>query len=116
MMRPRAPTQGKPTSPNYRVDMMHHQLAAINKEKRAGYQSNHAPQHAPYHAPQAHSKSFAGNPQQRQQSKKGYRNLSFDVKEELYRAFMGKIKGSSKSPKEVINQLISFYNMGKINL
>lgn len=78
--------------------MMHHQLAEINKQQ--------------------HNHHYAGRPntQPQTQTRKGYKNISLDVKEDLYRKFQNRLKDSSKSPKEVINQLISFYSMGKINI
>jgi hypothetical protein len=49
-------------------------------------------------------------------ARKGYSNHTFELKNELYNQFAEKLKVSDKSPKEVINQLISFYNMDKIKI
>jgi len=49
-------------------------------------------------------------------TKKGYTTLSIELKDDLYKKFVSKVKEKDKSPKEVMNQLISFYNMGKINI
>lgn len=115
----KAPSRGvpKPVSPNYRVDMMHHQLAAMKKDPNSApydyytRQSEQPPRH-----PRGYHTSKPPPAPVAKQTKKGYSMLNIEVKEELYKKFVSKLKGTSKSPKEVMNQLISFYNMGKIKI
>jgi len=98
-------TAPKTVSPHYRVDMMHHQLA--------GSQSL---QPSPFSRPQKTSEPARRPEKIGRKAKKGYTNMNIDIRDELYRKFVRKVKENSKSPKEVLNQLISFYNMGKINI
>lgn len=107
---------GKPgqrsVSPMYKVDLLHHQLSGMTTP-----------------APQRTGKPPVGQQPYRQQpprqqekkvfrpkAKKGYTNLNVEIKDEQYSKFLSRLKDESKSPKEVLNQLISFYNMGKINI
>lgn len=91
---------------------MHHQLAGMGQQppQHMGQPAPRYP-HQPARPPRGHDKK----PHQ-QKAKKGYTNINLEVKEELYGKFVDKVKEQDKSPKEVLNQLISFYNMGKINI
>ena len=95
-------------SPMYKVDLMHHQLSGMTSQP---------PQHtgrppARYQQPRTQGISKVHHPKE----KKGYTNLNIELKDDLYKKFVSKVKDQDKSPKEVLNQLISFYNMGKINI
>lgn len=112
---PAARPPQRQVSPLYKVDLMHHQLAGMTTQlpQHIGQPEPRYPHKParPPRPPRAHDKK----PHQ-QKAKKGYTNINLEVKEELYDEFVDKVKEQSKSPKEVLNQLISFYNMGKINI
>ena len=93
----------------YKVDLMHHQLSGMNTQQ--------PPQHT--NLPQARHQQprpQEGRKPHTPKARKGYTNLSIELKDDLYKKFVSKVKELDKSPKEVMNQLISFYNMGKINI
>ena len=105
--------QGQPAqrsvSPMYKVDLMHHQLSGMTSQP---------PQHTGrppvrHQQPRPHG---SNKPSHLPKDKKGYTSLTVDLKDDLYKQFVSKVKEQDKSPKEVMNQLISFYNMGKINI
>ena len=125
-------------SSNYQVDMFHHQVGASNQQQSGsqggGYgrygsgsgghsqgQPSGRPSRPSQGAPPRHKPSRPVRPLDSPSSKspaarKGYTNHTFELKNELYKQFTEKLKVSDKSPKEVINQLISFYNMDKIKI
>ena len=99
----------------YKVDLMHHQLSGMTSPQQQ--HTAQPPQHigkppARYQQPRTHGSKQAHQPKE----KKGYTNLNIELKDDLYKTFVSKVKEQDKSPKEVLNQLISFYNMGKINI
>ena len=110
---PAARPPQRQVSPLYKVDLFHHQLAGMGNQQPPQHIGQPEPRypHKPARPPRAHDRK----PHQ-QKAKKGFANINLEVKEELYEKFMDKVKEQSKSPKEVLNQLISFYNMGKINI
>lgn len=109
----------KPVSPNYQVDMMHHRLGS--QQNAQGHQGSYGHLSQPSGHPMGQKQSpFRRGPGKKYPAKpparKGYITLNLEIKDELYKKFTSALKDSSKTPKEVINQLISFYNMGKINI
>lgn len=74
--------------------------------------------HGPYPHPQEKSQQskVRFNNEGKPSPKRGYTYHTFEVKDDLYKQFASKARDSSKSQKEVINQLISFFNMGKIKI
>ena len=103
---------GKPAqrtvSPMYKVDLMHHQLSGMSSQPPQ-HSGKPPARHQPPRAPESRKTHHA-------KAKKGYTSLSLELKDDLYKKFVNKVKEKDKSPKEVMNQLISFYNMGKINI
>jgi len=116
-------------SSNYTVDLFHHTFGASSeqagqewnpskpgrpgKPKRGGKPKGHPHQKRnPHHLsakPHHHEHRSAT-------ARKGYKIHDFELKDELYEKFVEKVKEADKTPKEVINQLLSFYNMGKIKI
>jgi len=103
---------GKPAqrtvSPMYKVDLMHHQLSGMTSQP-----PQHTGKPPVRHPPQ---RNLEPRKVHHAKAKKGYTTLSLELKDDLYKKFVNKVKEKDKSPKEVMNQLISFYNMGKINI
>jgi len=111
--RPR-PQSGQPrqVSSNYQVEMFHHHNNPHPSSSHGRVQPS---------GPNRFSRDQSGgkwgrNDSRKPPARKGYTNCTFELKDDLYRKFQDKLEGSSKTPKEVINQLISFYNMGKIKI
>ena len=128
--------RSRPVSSNYQVDLFHHQVGAKSAQQPSGHTrpSTGGGGGSRYGQQPKGPKGPGGRParppfQARHQSsrpkgpigptkseRKGYTIHNFELKDDLYKSFEEKLKESSKTPKEVINQLISFFNMGKIKI
>ncbi|MFQ5431284.1 MAG: hypothetical protein ACE5EN_02105 [Nitrospinota bacterium] len=104
---PGKPAQ-KTVSPMYKVDLMHHHLTGMNSQPPQ-HTGKPPARHQPPRIQESKKVHHA-------KVKKGYTSLSLELKDDIYNKFLNKVQEKDKSPKEVMNQLISFYNMGKINI
>jgi len=104
----------KQVSPNYRVNMMHHN--ASSQQQSTNYPSSGpARQGGGGFGPPKPRVNF-DRPPAAPHARKGFQNINVELKEDLYHAFNEKLKVDGKTSKEAISQLVSFYVMGKINV
>ncbi|MDH5543163.1 MAG: hypothetical protein OEY64_09390 [Nitrospinota bacterium] len=118
--------RSRPVSSNYQVDLFHHQIGAKAGQQPSGHtrpSSGGGPRYGQskgINARPAQGRHQAPRPKgpvgPSKSQRKGYTVHNFELKDELYKNFEEKLKETSKTPKEVINQLISFFNMGKIKI
>lgn len=128
--------QPKSVSPNYRVDLMAHTFTPQTgggaqsygpRQGSAGFGNQPArpqqPRHQQPRPQQQHQQPRPQHQQPRPQhapprppARKGYTNITVEVRDDLLAAFKEKTAGDGKTGNEVINQLIDFYNMGKVTV
>ncbi len=134
----------KVVSPNYRVDLMAHTFTQSTggsgntggpgygrQQGNGGYGSQQPrrdggqpqqrrdgqqPRHQQHGRPKPHFKPKPRPMPSAPEAQKGYTNLHCEVRDDLFAAFKEKLQADGKSEKEVISQLISFYNMGKVTV
>ncbi len=109
----------RPVSSNYTVDLFHHHVGA--QSNQPGKPERGKPKFQRSGPPSRGGVGKTGFTKRNSEPKKaiarkGYVNCNFEMKDDLYKKFTEKLKDSSKTPKEVISQLVSFYNMGKIKI
>ncbi|MBI5177877.1 MAG: hypothetical protein HZA04_01290 [Nitrospinae bacterium] len=94
------PQGPKHVSPNYRVNMMHHnpsgqsQQSAPRHQQGGGFVQPRAAFDRPPSAPHA---------------RRGFHNLNVEMTEELFKAFQDKLKLEGKTSKEAIIEMITAY-------